>query len=52
MDPPPHPENDDVDPEPATPMHWATVVFLAVLGAILAAIVILHFTGVVGRPGH
>jgi hypothetical protein len=51
MELPSHPEADDSPPgqEPATG-SWATVLIVAVVVAVLAVIVILHLTGVVG-PG-
>lgn len=54
MDLPSHPEaNDDVpDHEPASTPSRATVVVFAVVVALVALIVILHLTGLVGPTAH
>ena len=52
MELPPHPESEDTGPDqkPATTVGWGTRIVIAVVIALVAAIVILHLTGVVG-PG-
>lgn len=52
MELPSHPETDDTDPDQkhATTVSWGTVLVVAVVAILLAVIVILHLTGVVG-PG-
>ena len=47
MDLPPHPEHHD-DQESATGTHWATVLLVGVVFALVATLVILHLTGIVG----
>jgi hypothetical protein len=50
MDLPQHPQQDD-DQESATSIHWASVVAVGVVFALVAALVILHLTGIVGPAG-
>lgn len=52
MELPPHPESEDTGPsqKPATAVGWGTRIVIALVVALVAAIVILHLTGVVG-PG-
>jgi hypothetical protein len=50
MELPAHPEQDD-DPGPASTTNWATALVIAVVVALLAALVILHLTGIVGPAG-
>ncbi|MGH9244303.1 MAG: hypothetical protein ACRD29_08290 [Acidimicrobiales bacterium] len=54
MDLPSHPEADDTgaEREPAPTVRWGTVVVVAVVAALLAVIVILHITGLVGPTAH
>lgn len=54
MDLPPHPESEDsaTDRKPVTPVGWGTRVVVAVVIALVALIVILHLTGVVGPGAH
>jgi hypothetical protein len=47
MELPTHPERDD-DQESATAINWTTVAVIAVVVALVAALVILHLTGIVG----
>ena len=49
MELPSHPERDD-DQESATAINWVTVLVVTVVFALVAVLVILHLTGVVG-PG-
>lgn len=52
MELPSHPEADDsgADQRPAASVTWVTWLVVAVVVGLLAAMVILHLTGVVG-PG-
>jgi hypothetical protein len=50
MELPTHPERDD-DQESATAVNWTTVLIVTVVFALVAALVILHLTGVVGPAG-
>jgi len=50
MELPPHPERDD-DQESATTVNWTTVGVVTVAFALVALLVILHLTGVVGPAG-
>jgi hypothetical protein len=52
MELPPHPESEDTSPDkkPATTTGWGARIVIGVVIALVAAIVILHLTGVVG-PG-
>ena len=54
MDPPSHPESEDTatDRKPATPVGWGSWVVVAIVIALVAVIVILHLTGVVGPGAH
>lgn len=54
MEVPSHPEADDTTPErvPTNTVSWATVLVIAVAACLLAVIVILHLTGVVGPTAH
>jgi hypothetical protein len=54
MDPPSHPESEDTatDRKPATPVDWGSWVVVAIVIALVAVIVILHLTGVVGPGAH
>ena len=54
MDLPSHPEADDTTPDraPAKTISWATVLVITVVAGLLAVIVILHLTGVVGPTAH
>ena len=47
MELPSHPERDD-DQESATSIDWATVLIVSIVLALIATVVILHLTGVVG----
>lgn len=57
-DPPPYPDTgndaDDTaaDREPAITGSWVSKVIIALVAALLAVIVILHLTGVVGPGTH
>jgi hypothetical protein len=46
MELPTHPERDDQ--ESATAINWTTVAVIAIVFALVAALVILHLTGIVG----
>jgi hypothetical protein len=50
MELPTHPEHDD-DEESATSVNWTTVVVFAVVFALVAALLILHLSGIVGPAG-
>jgi hypothetical protein len=50
MELPTHPERDD-DQESATAVNWTTVLIVTVVFALVAVLVILHLTGVVGPAG-
>jgi hypothetical protein len=54
MDPPSHPESEDTatDRKPTTPVGWGTRIVVAVVIALVAMIVILHLTGVLGPGAH
>lgn len=47
MELPSHPERDD-DQESATSIDWAIVLIVSIVLALIATVVILHLTGVVG----
>jgi hypothetical protein len=47
MELPTHPEQDD-DHESATSIGWGTVLVVSVVFALVAVLVILHLTGIVG----
>ena len=47
MELPTHPEQDD-DQESATSIGWVTVLAVGVVFALVAVLVILHLTGIVG----
>jgi hypothetical protein len=47
MELPTHPEQDD-DQESATSISWATVLAVTIGFGLVAALVILHLTGIVG----
>jgi hypothetical protein len=47
MDLPTHPEQAD-DQESATTINWASVLIVGVVVLLVAALVILHLTGIVG----
>jgi hypothetical protein len=51
MELPNHPQRDDDDQEPATATNWVTVLAVTVVFAVVAILVILHLTGVVGPAG-
>jgi hypothetical protein len=50
MELPTHPEQDD-DQESATNINWATVLAVTIVVALVATLVILHLTGIVGPAG-
>jgi hypothetical protein len=50
MELPSHPEADDQAPAPSS--RTGTIVVLVVVGALIAVMVILHLTGVVGPTAH
>jgi hypothetical protein len=54
MDLPSHPESENAatDRKPVTPVGWGTWVVVAIVIALVAAIVILHLSGVVGPGAH
>ena len=47
MELPAHPEQDD-DRESATTINWATVLVITIVVALVAVLVVLHLTGIVG----
>jgi hypothetical protein len=47
MELPTHPEQDD-DQESVTNINWATVLAVTIIVALVATLVILHLTGIVG----
>jgi hypothetical protein len=47
MELPTHPERED-DQEPATDINWVSVLIVTIVSALLATLVILHLTGIVG----
>jgi hypothetical protein len=47
MELPTHPEQDD-DQESVTSVNWAMVVVVTLVVALVATLVILHLTGIVG----
>jgi hypothetical protein len=47
MELPAHPQRDD-DQESATAISWTAVVVIAIVFALVAVVVILHLTGIVG----
>lgn len=50
MELPPHPERDD-DKGSATGINLATVLIVSIVFALVATVVILHLTGIVGPAG-
>ncbi len=50
MELPVHPERDD-DQESATSINWTSVIIVAVVFALVATVVILHLSGIVGPAG-
>jgi hypothetical protein len=50
MELPPHPEREG-DQESATSINWATVLIVSIVFALVATVVILHLTGIVGPAG-
>jgi hypothetical protein len=50
MELPTHPEQDD-DQESATSISWATVLTVTIVFALVATLMILHLTGIVGPAG-
>jgi hypothetical protein len=50
MEVPAHPEHDD-EQESATTTSWATVLVVTIVFALVATLVILHLTGIVGPAG-
>ncbi|MGH9119114.1 MAG: hypothetical protein ACRD0A_14900 [Acidimicrobiales bacterium] len=54
MTPPAHPEDDDAPPgsRPARTLDRTAVAVLVVVAALLALMVILHLSGVVGPGAH
>jgi hypothetical protein len=56
MDLPSHPGHDDMSPDsepaPGRPVGRETWVVVAVVAALVAAMVLLHITGVVGPGAH
>ncbi len=47
MELPTHPQQDD-DQQPPTTINWATVFAVTIVTALVATLVILHLTGIVG----
>jgi hypothetical protein len=47
MELPTHPEHED-DQEAATDINWASVLIVTIVFALVATLVILHLTGIVG----
>jgi hypothetical protein len=54
MDLPAHPESDEAGSRPPTAraVDWTGVIVIAVIGTLLAVLVILHLTGAVGPGAH
>jgi hypothetical protein len=53
MDLPSHPDTDDTDaPPPATGANWPVRALVGLIGLIVAVIILLHITGVVGPLGR
>jgi hypothetical protein len=54
MELPTHPESaeEHSPPRQERPVDWTTVAVVAVIGGLLAVMVILHLTGVVGPGAH
>jgi hypothetical protein len=50
MELPTHPEQDD-DQQAPTSINWASVVAVTVVFALVATLLILHLTGIVGPAG-
>jgi len=50
IDPPAYPASDDADPDgqPTPPLGWGPRIAVAAVVVVLAVIIILHLTGVVG----
>ena len=53
MEPPSHPETDHSGPgQRRAKVSGATLLLLAVIGALVILIVILHLTGIIGPAAH
>jgi hypothetical protein len=50
MELPTHPERDD-DQESATSISWSAVLTVTIVFTLVATLVILHLTGIVGPAG-
>jgi hypothetical protein len=49
LEPPTHPDQDD-DQSPTT-INWPTVLAIAAVTTVVATLIILHLTGIVGPAG-
>jgi hypothetical protein len=53
MDLPSHPDTDDTDARPsATGANWPVRVLVGLVVVMLALVIVLHLTGVVGPAGR
>ena len=53
MDLPSHPDADETGtPAPATNPSWRARVLVGLIGLVVAVVIVLHLTGVVGPAGH
>ena len=53
MDLPSHPDAGETDaPAPATTASWRTRIVVGLIGLVVALVIVLHLTGVVGPAGR
>jgi hypothetical protein len=53
MELPSHPDADEpASPSPETKTSWGPITILAIIGAFVVLVIVLHLTGVVGPAAH